>query len=535
MKKIILFFTIAIFLFGCNDNLLELNPLDRISESSLWNDENLLDAYITAQYNVVQTGFDNNLLYYTDEAYSEYDPSSAFGFRVDNITADNVSNLFNQLNFWETGYSYIYNINKFFENISESSISDASKETMVAEMRFLRAYVYSTLLNSYGGVPIIDKVFSLDEELTGVTRDSYDDVLAYIIADLDFVIDALPAQQTGDKAGKASGDVAKAMKSRLLLYDASALHNPSNDMNKWQAASDAAEELLDAGYELYPNYGELFFNDGNSEIIWQTYFIPDNGHNFPYQSSAPSHGGWGQFEPTQNLVNDYEMINGEMPYSADGTVNAASGFDSDQFWVDRDPRFYELVSYPGLVFQGKEIIFYDGYKGNQDMTSTGYYNHKFLDPNTEISNTGNFTTPWVQYRLAEIYLNYAEAQCQLEQYDVAREYVNKVRTRAGMPDLEETLEADDLLERIYHERRIELAYEGHRYFDIRRWMIAPETQTKPLIGNIDQTPGSSDSEFVYQEYTLLPGFWNDKFYYTPIPYEEIQKSNASIEQNPGWE
>ena len=533
MKKIILFFTATMFLFGCNDNLLELKPLDRISESSLWNDENLLNAYITSQYNVIQTGYDNLIWYYTDEAYSAYNPSGAFGFRENNITPDNVSSLYTQLNFWETGYSYLYNLNKFFGNIDASTISDESKETMVAEMRFLRAYIYSTLLNSYGGVPIIDKVFSLEEELTGITRDSYEDVLAYILADLDYVIDVLPAKQTGSNAGKACGDIAQAMKSRLLLYDASALHNPSNDMNKWQAASDAAEELLDAGYELYPNYGELFFNDGNSEIIWQTYFIPDNGHSFPFNSSSPSHGGYGQYEPTQNLVDDYEMINGEMPYLADGTINPSSGFDPDQFWLDRDPRFYELVSYPGLIFQGKEIEFYDGYKGNQDLTTTGYYNHKFLDPSTNIANTGNFTTSWIQYRLAEIYLNYAEAQCQLEHYDVAREYVNMVRNRVGMPNLEDTLEGDDLLERIYHERRIELTYEGHRYFDIRRTKTAPENQMIDIIGNIDVVKG--DTEYTYETTKLLDGFWDDKFYYTPIPYEEIQKSGGSLIQNPGWE
>ncbi|MDX8339346.1 RagB/SusD family nutrient uptake outer membrane protein [Draconibacterium sp. IB214405] len=531
MKKIILFLLTSIILFACNDDMLELTPLDRISESAVWNDENLLQAYVNAQYNVIQDGFTNNLMYYSDEAYSQFDPSSAFGFRNNTLTADNVENLYTTLNFWETGYSYLYNLNQFFVNIEESAISDDAKTSLIAEMRFLRAYIYTTLLNSYGGVPIIDKVFDLSEELTGVTRNSYDEVLQYIIDDLDYVIQTLPAKQTGSDAGKASGDVAQAMKSRLLLYDARALHNPTDDVTKWQAASDAAAELLDAGYSLYPDYGTLFFSDGNSEIIWQRYYSPEIGHSFTFQSSAPLHGGWGLFDPTQNLVDDYEMSNGEMPYLEDGSVNPESGYDPDQFWVDRDPRFYELVTYPGFVFQGKETVYYKGLY-TQDFTQTGYYNHKFLDPSYVIANTGNFTTPWIHYRLAEIYLNYAEAQYHLGNEDLARQYVNMVRARESvdMPPIDET--GDELLAKIYHERRIELVYEGHRYFDIRTTKMAPETQSEPLIGNIDAT--ETDEEYVYQRQTLLPGNWDDKFYYTPIPYSEIKRSNGSLEQNPGW-
>ena len=550
MKKIILFFTIAILLFGCSDDLLEVTPIDRISETSVWTSENLVQSYVNAQYVVLLSeysafgggvGDGNNMRYYSDEGYSKYNPGSGQSWRTNSLQADNVTGLSAQLDFWEMGYEYLYNINVFFENIdaaAEKNSFDADAVVdMKGEMSLLRAYIYSTLLNSYGGVPIITKVFNLSEDLTGITRNSYQEVFDYIMIDLNYVIDNMDDQSA--QKGRACGDVAQAMKARLLLYDASPLNNPSNNLDKWQDASDAAWELISSNhYSLYGDYTSLFYTSENSEIIWQKSFSTDSPHKQAQFQAPPMAGGWGNGQPTQNLADMFEMqATGEVPYLKydantilTPTVNPTSGFDPVNPYTGRDPRFYTLVAHNESVWKGATIYTYTG-AVSQDEAVTGYYSYKFLNPNEPVSFGFDYTTPWILYRLAEVYLNYAEAEYNLGHEDVAREYLNKVRERVNMPEVTES--GDELWERIVRERQVELCFEGHRYYDIRRWEIAEETQTLPVIGQT--VTKNTDGSYSYSRKQILPGFWDNKQFYVPIPYEEIQKSNLSLVQNPGWE
>ncbi len=191
-----------------------------------------------------------------------------------------------------------------------------------------------------------------------------------------------------------------------------------------------------------------------------------------------------------------------------------------------------MFAYNGCEFKGVNIYTYTGAVA-QDESRTGFYSLKYINPADAISGTTYYTTPGILYRYADVLLNYAEAQYELGYEDVARDYMNLIRQRVGMPDVPASVTGTDLRDRIRHERRVELPYEGHRYYDIRRWEIAEEVSLKPVIGTvITQT---APDTYTYERVQLLPGYWDDKQYLIPIPFTEIQKSNMSITKNPGWD
>lgn len=406
---------------------------------------------------------------------------------------------------------------------------------MIGEMKFIRAFIYFRLIRSYGGVPIIEEVFDINSDWSGVKRNSYDECVDYIIKDLDEVITVLPDRPS--ERNRASANAARALKSRVLLYAASPLNNPSNDREKWQKAADAAKELFDKGYSLSDNYRDMFFDVTNDEYIFAKEYSETYSHWAGRNTASPGDGGLGFATPTQNMVDAYETIDGEIPIldTKTGEVNPNSIYDPKNPYKNRDPRFYDCIYYNGSTsIEGRVVETYqDGADmQTQDMTLTGYYLRKFVDESEPVSESYHYTMPYPFFRLAEIYLNYAEAEYHLGNEDVAREYVNKVRARksVNMPPIDET--GSTLLERIYHERQIELAFEGHRFFDLRRWRIADKNPLYGLIIN------KTEDGFSYERFMVSLASretdWKDAFFLLPIHYQEIQKSNNSLEQNPGY-
>lgn len=406
---------------------------------------------------------------------------------------------------------------------------------MIGEMKFIRAFIYFRLIRSYGGVPIIEEVFDINSDWSGVKRNSYDECVDYIIKDLDEVITVLPDRPS--ERNRASANAARALKSRVLLYAASPLNNPSNDREKWQKAADAAKELFDKGYSLSDNYRDMFFDVTNDEYIFAKEYSETYSHWAGRNTASPGDGGFGFATPTQNMVDAYETIDGEIPIldTKTGEVNPNSIYDPKNPYKNRDPRFYDCIYYNGSTsIEGRVVETYqDGADmQTQDMTLTGYYLRKFVDESEPVSESYHYTMPYPFFRLAEIYLNYAEAEYHLGNEDVAREYVNKVRARksVNMPPIDET--GSTLLERIYHERQIELAFEGHRFFDLRRWRIADKNPLYGLIIN------KTEDGFSYERFMVSLASretdWKDAFFLLPIHYQEIQKSNNSLEQNPGY-
>lgn len=519
-----------------------MTPEDKLSERDVWNDPALTRAYMNAIY---EQAFEQGLFrntqigHATDELHSI--KGSVFYYIVQRaeLTPDNVTSLNEYLNSWSLSYSVIRDINTFFDKIENAPFEEAIKQDMIGEMSYINGWIYANLIWRYGGVPIITDLFTLDDEDYSVTRDSYDDCVDFILGELETAISLLPDKRSGDEVGLVSADAARALRARVLLYAASPLNNPDHDLSRWQAASDAAEDLIDTRYSLHDDYQRTFL-DPNDEVIHARYFTQANFHMLSLQVGRNGDNGWGSDSPTQNLVNDYEMSNGEMPLDASGNVNPASGYDPQNPYVDRDPRFYASILHDGSMWMGRETeTFEDGMDSRTgpiaawNGSMSGYYLKKFVQE--EIPPVGSSvmaTTPWIMFRYAEILLNYAEAQFELGNEDVARQYLNIVRSRPGvdMPDV--TAAGEDLRKAIQHERRIELVFEGHRYFDVRRWMIAPETESKNLMGVIiTRQEGGTKT---YEPELLIERSWDDRLYRLPIPQAEIDRSLDALTQNPGY-
>lgn len=433
-------------------------------------------------------------------------------------------------------------MNIFFSKIDGAPGDDTFKNGVKGEMMFLRANLYANLIWRYGGVPLITKVFALNDDFK-VSRASYDDCVKFIVQELDAAEGLLPANQPDAQQGRASANACKALKSRVLLYSASELNNPSHDRSKWQAAADASEALLNAGYSLNPDYQGTFLAN-NKEIIFARYFTQANNTNFNLQEGRNGSDGYGSHNPSQNLVNAYEMrATGELPYieQADGSLwlNTASGYDPNKPYEGRDPRFDASILHDGSVWAGRETESYHGGKdspeGNQGWNSslTSYFLKKFLiESIPPAGSTVKPTNPWIFFRYAEILLNYAEAKFELGDETTAREYLNKVRSRTSvnMPAVNDSGEM--LKKRIQNERRIELAFEEHRFFDVRRWKIAGATESKSLQGMNIQKMGSVKT---YTFTKITDRVFKNANYLLPIPRAEVDKSKGSVSQNQGYE
>jgi hypothetical protein len=366
----------------------------------------------------------------------------------------------------------------------------------------------------------------------------------FIVSELDDAVSLLPARQPDSQKGRASADACRALKARVLLYAASALNNPNSDRAKWQKAADAAEALLNAGYTLNGDYRNTFLTD-NNEIIFARYFTASTSHSFQLSYGRSGSNGGNNGCPTQNLVNAYEMAStGLLPYNetADGTLtlNTASGYDPNHPYEGRDPRFEATILHDGSMWQGRETeTFHGGLDSPEsnvqpwNASLTAYCYKKFIDENVPVVGAAvNQTNPWIYFRYGEMLLNYAEAKFELGDEATAREYLNKVRSRPGVDMPPVTDSGDALRKRIRTERQVELALEEHRFYDVRRWKIAMETENKPLLAiNIQK---QSDESKTYEITVLRERSFGEQHYLLPIPRAEIDKSLGSLVQNPGY-
>jgi hypothetical protein len=537
MKKIFLFLSIILACTSCKKNILDIAPTDRLSEDAIWTDVTLPQLFVNAQYNALQHGMNNDITYYGDEAYNQYNEGGYHIVGLNQVNPSNVDQISSFYNYWGTGYSAIRNINIYFSKIEGTPISTETKATMTAEIKFIRAFIYAKLIWNYGGVPIIEQAYSISDDLTGVKRNTYDECVTYILKDLDDAIAVLPNQQTGAGLGRASADAARALKARVLLYYASAQNNPSNDQSRWKAVSDAALELISSNrYALATNYHGLFIGATNTEAIYSRYFASGNS-NIIGKLFAPVGSGGNSFgAPSQNLVDAYEMTNGVIPF-INGTLNPdpANTYNAAMPFAGRDPRFYATVLYNGATYKNRTIQpFSGGLDGDsQDSSPTGYFNYKFLDESLVVNDKFAYTYPWHFFRLAETYLTYAEAQYNLGNEVDARLYINKVRQRQGVNMPAITASGTALFDALVHERQIELAMEGHRFYDVRRWKIAPTTEARAIQGV--QVVKNQDGSFTYNRINLLNKVWNDRLYLIPLTFKEVQSSGGSLVQNPGFQ
>lgn len=546
-------------LVGCEKDFLDVVPSDRVSDNSILSDSTLFEAYVINRYlgvrliekegDAYQPGFGRGFEYammssVTDESIYNNDDNTWF-IQTGQLSPENTGMMGA---FWGRSYRSIREINFALNNIDEVEMSTAKKELLKAELKFLRAFRYHDLIRNYGEVVLIgDQVKQLGDDFSDpelFERSSIDESMAYVMAEIEQAVAGLPLNHDGNwQEGRATKGAALALKSRMLLYAASPLYNEgASDTQDWAAAAQAAKDVMNLGlYSLYDQgYGELFLTPGkNSEVIFARYYNINARHTALEIANGPNgYGGWGGNVPLQNLVDDYEMADGSS-FNWDNPEHAQAPYEN------RDPRFYESILYNGAQYRGRAVETFipgglDSPEGpdNWNSSKTGYYMRKFIDEDLPIQNPWEVagTQNWIYFRYGEILLNYAEAQNEAFGPDPSvYEAVNSIRNRNGvnMPALPEGLSQDQMRERIRQERRIELAFEEHRFYDVRRWKIAMETENIPAYG-ISITR-DEDGEFSYSIQTALQGrSFEERHYWMPIPRSEILASDGKLDQNPGY-
>lgn len=568
MKKLLIILTLfSTVILSCNKDVLDILPQDRIAESAVWADESLIKAYHNEIYNAIPHGFYIHMYSkYADEAYNSAPCCGADIFKLNTYNPDNIGGAGGgdfwggYIYYWNYGFSYLRKVNVFLEQMAApGSLEFADKKRLVAEAKFVRAFIYLKLIKRYGGVPIITEAYDRsDIGSVSFKRNTFDECVAFIQKNIDEALPDLPAKYASTDAnyGRATKDASYALASRLYLYAASPLFNPTNDKAKWQKAADAAAVFTqnnDRGYTLYPNYGELF--NRNSGAPQNEYIFARNFTSSNFQQAPPNNlgrrygaygGWWASNGPTQNLVDDYDMVNGQPAFLWSGntkTVNPASGYDPNHPYLNRDPRFEATVLHDSSVFHGDLLQMwvsstsnqfgYDSWKQSSDNPRSSYWLRKFMPESQAISFAERYTIPWPHFRLAEMYLNYAEAKFELGDEATCREYINKVRARVGLPGIPNSVTGEALRQRLYNERRIELAFEGHRFFDIRRWKIADVVENRPIYG-MDVLLNMNTGVKTYSPILLLQkNPYQEKMNLLPIETAEILR-NPELAQTPGW-
>lgn len=563
MKKFIIAVVSVLALVSCSDNILDISPSDRISDEQVWSDPNLTKAYLTNLYNAIPHGFKIHMQSkLTDEACCTINWGAGI-IPQGTLTPDNVTsvatsdwtgggNLYN----WDDAFKYIREINILLDKLSAPDNNIDGKEEMMAEAKFIRAFVYFYLYERFGEAPIVETYYTMSDS-TKFTSNTGDELVAFIEKNLNEAMPNLPKSYSADNAnfGHATQSACQALLSRLYLYAASPLFNPKGDKSRWQKAADAAKKFIDTytEYSLYPDYGKLFSQPSgtaNSELIFARTFTTTNGHQNPMNNLGRRYGAyggwWASNGPTQNLVDDYDMINGEPPFiwqNGEKVINPKSGYDPENPYANRDPRFDATILHDGSVFRGDELAMwvasdenswgFDNYRQSTDNPTCNYWMRKFIPEDEPLSWQVTYTQPWIYFRLAEIYLNYAEAEFELGHEDVCREYINKVRQRAGMPGLDASVTGETLRTRLYNERRIELAFEEHRYFDVRRWKIADDVENRPAYG-MQIIKDVNTGKKTYKPFVVVQRTFSPKMYFLPISTTEIRKNEGHLQQTSTW-
>ncbi|TRZ41317.1 RagB/SusD family nutrient uptake outer membrane protein [Robertkochia solimangrovi] len=496
-------------------------------------------------------------------------------------------------NIWSSFYRGIRSASTFIQNVENcQNCTDEKLKQYKAEARALRAFFYYNLMRSWGPVILLgDEPISPDADLSELNRSTMDQCVAYVVSELDTAADELTDfPYDGQNAGKMSRPFALALKVKVLMLNASPLFNGNSDLaelvnadgtslisqsvdvSKWQAAADAAKDFLDefvpgtfslyrendsnGTFSPYLSTRNVMITDWNEEIIFarprgQSYFFYDVTP-FHAQYSSEVKGG-GALSATQEMVDAYFMANGrsiddpESGYNTDGFSDFQAPYDIQERetynqWVNREPRFYVGITYNNSLWLNRNygnVVTETWYGGNSgravggnDYSNTGYVVRK--NATTDVWWNTGYAIPML--RLAEIYLDYAEALNEAAPGNTEiLEYLNSIRERAGIPGYGDTglpvpASQSAMREAIHKERRVELAFENVRYFDVRRWKLAENAFSGAMHGLDINAP--SESNF-YNVVSFENRVFNPRHYLWPIPQDEIN-SNPMLIQNPGW-
>ncbi len=610
-----------LLLQSCSKKFLDTKPLNAYPSDATWQDAGLAQAFVTNAYNGFGNGgFDEQQLSaLSDEAVFVH---PGRGINVINEGSLSPSNLGweSPTYQWHAMYNYIRTCNVSLEKLYLHEFDNNElNDRLRGEAHFMRAYFFQQILRYYGAAPIVDHTYDINQDYS-IARNTYEECVNFIVQDCDSAVLLLTGKEL--EQGRATPNAALALKSRVLLYAASDLHDvPTMKANsptlsgysnpeflgyvtgdrvaRWQAAQDAAKVLIDAGggYKLdltapvsavdgEANYVSMAMGGGSSapgvdasaaiELLFERNFSSQvvsggpgtDGTSVGLDNGPNGYHNWAGNAPIQELVDDYEMMDGTKFDWSNPTQKADP-------YVNRDPRLYATVLFDGADWKPRDKITSNPDPANQIQSGqyqgptsmmpgldtrqspvenwnaswTGYYQRKFTDPNPNLvdNNTRQYI-PWPFLRYTEVVLNYIETCIELGQDAEARIWLNKIRFRAGMPAV--TASGSALRDIYRNERRVELAFEEHRYHDARRWMIAPTTLNRKVIdinvvgklkpGAMAPSPYRHDKSaytYTYTPFTddgLESRTWVDKMYFRPIDRNEVNQ-NLKLVQNPGYD
>lgn len=544
-------------------NKLDVVPTDRYTDAVVWQNPANIRQYIAGMYNEFHSytfgampglGYDNSsdaltdILKYTSNSEGN-GTANRLAFDPNRVNASSPN-----INVWAASYTRIRRVNEFLKGLDlYAKLDEETKKRYQAEARFVRGFCYFWLTKVNGSVVIMDKLNEIQEK--DHARSSEDECWNFAAADFSFAAENLPTTWPGEE-GRATKGAAYGMLARTWLYAASIAEYDRKQFNNdpltgvpqakaqpyYQNAAAAAEKVIELAnqgfYVLEANYKDVFMKSSSKEgVFTMNYLRPTLTHQFDFNYVPPADvtGGGSIGVPTANLVNQYEMANGDR-FDWNNAAMAANPY------VGREPRFYASVVYNGATWKGRTVTTapennvegYIDFKTTSDprKTVTGYYLRKMLDETNTAILTQKSNQPWHEMRYAEVLLIHAEAMAKLSNLPAAKTSLDKVRARVNLPSTNASSQ-QQMMDAIEHERMVELAFEGHRYWDLRRWRKAHLVLNSVRFEG--HKPVKNGSTYTYQvvDVDKQDRFFPTKFYYMPIPQDEIVR-NAAITQIQGW-
>lgn len=525
---------------SCN-KFLDVLPKSQVSDGTLWTNTGNADLFLNGIYASLPRAYNtaDPIDNYSDDSMNdliyEYSRST---FAMSNFDASNGPNQ------WQH-FANIRKCNLFISKAEQSQLPDDWKKKRLAEARFLRAYFYHILWMNHGGVPIIKDVLNYNEQGDEIfrARATSEEVFTFINEELEEISDELPERSD---IGRATKGAVLTLKGWCELFWASALNNPSNDKVRWEKAAQTNQQVIDLGlYDLFSDYQAMFYEENNNnieEIFSRQYLGGTTLGGSREGLTGPSSAGevsrsYGGVRPTQNLVDAYFMANG-LPIT-----DPASGYNPQDPYKNREKRFYQSISYNGAEWLGFEMVYVKGSGSKNEIdlsdgnfgSNTGYDLVKGMNPKYAIQGDQKLNSANQKFfRFAEVLLSYAEARNEAYGPDLSvYESVNQVRQRSELPPLKAGMTQSEMRRAIRQERRVELAFEQKRLFDLFRWKTAEVELNGNLKGMKIEKRGNDLFYTVIDAAGGKRSFYPEKNYVFPIPQTAIDR-NKNLVQNPNY-
>lgn len=560
MKKIFIVLIAVAGLFNSCIDVLDKRDLGSISNENVWKDPVLVTAYLNSIYTFIPA-WDYGLADATDEATGGGKWTDGTVTPDDPITYSWINPISNEsTTMWYWPYADIRYINTFLQNVNDRSITTIDEKLagrLAMEARFARAYVYFELVKRYGGVPLITKPQSKEEDLM-VSRNSTLECFNFIFDELTACINELPETYPAVDLGRVTKGAAQAFYGRVSLFRASKQFNPSNNAALWQAAYEAnkkaLDDLKDAGHELQADYGKLFLDEMNKEVIFAIRYVNPGRTQKRDAAVRPikwSQNNTGGCHPIQEAVDRFPTTDGKK-----FTINdLKQGEDIANLWKNRDNRFYATIVYQESDYFNEKMQLNENAEndyayGKNIGSKTGYYSKKGIDQTLSITDCQTSGTDYIDIRLAEVMLNYAEAAAELGKSSEAFAMLKEIRARAGIkatvagdPELQgkeyglnPNMSKTEMIQAVREERFVEFMFEQKRLWDLRRWMIHHEVcigQNKRHALVMNKQKDNSVTWYLFdRDNTPMKNDVN--MYFQPILRKEMT-NNPNLEQTKGWE